>query len=1056
MKQLLVLLTLLICQPFTAPDLTAKPHVGADEPVNVLLIVADDLNCNLSCYGHELVKSPHIDRLAARGVRFDRAYCQYPLCNPTRASFLTGLRPNATRVFDNGAHFRTAAPDIVTLPEHFRRNGYATAGIGKLFHDGVPKGTTGLNDPQSWDYSINPHGRERDEIDRIHSLIPGKVGGQVSWLADEGDSAELTDAVRASAAIEWLKKHQKQDGKQKPFFLAVGFYRPHTPYVAPASYFERYPLDRIDLPEQPFADRDDIPLAALPDKPEQLEMTDEQRRSAIQGYYASTSFMDAQVGRLMTALEELDLTSRTVVVFMSDHGYHLGEHGLWQKRSLFEESARVPLIIAAPNIEPSVRASQRLVELVDLFPTLADLCGLSHPVHLQGRSLEPLLARPDAPFRADALTQVICATHSLARPNSPQGYSIRTERYRYTQWNDGQEGIELYDHANDPREQSNRAFDPAYQEVVVKLRKRLANRVRSRTRESSEAEVSRLPLRDETSRSPVRIVTLGDSITKGARRGVRTDQTFAALLERSLSAQGLAIEVANAGIGGERTDQALKRLDDIISLKPHLVTIMYGTNDSAIDRGKNSSRLSSAKYRTNLVQIVDKLKAAGIAPVLMTEPCMGDAQRVNGIGEHPNIALETFTNHCRKVARELDVPLVDHFRYWTKQSESGIDVGQWTTDQCHPNPEGHRQIAVRMLPTVAFALAQAGIAEPIGNNHRMKQVVAIDGVCAWPNLTLLPDGTIAAVVFNQPSHGQQEGDIDCWASRDGLKWERRSTITRHERNTIRMNHAAGVARNGNFVVLCSGWTNEKQPERPKQLPFRDAVLRPWVLRSKDGGRTWEKRDTFPAAEAGWTEYIPFGDIWVGKDGALHTSCYQGQYTDPTKTFKPKGWRSWHFRSDDDGWTWKPVSIIGARHNETNLFPLGGKSWLAAARFDRMELIRSDDNGVSWGDPQPVTQRNEINGHLIRLEDDRLLLSYGVRVRGQRGVCAKLSSDDGQTWSEPVRLAYTVGNADCGYPSSVQLPNGKIVTAWYSKQTPNHDGYHMGITKWNAPGIKKTN
>ena len=680
----------------------ANPRVAAGEPLNVLLIVADDLNCNLSCYGHELVKSPHIDRLATRGVRFDRAYCQYPLCNPTRASFLTGLRPDATRVFDNGAHFRTAAPSVVTLPEHFRRNGYATAGIGKLFHDGVPKGTTGLNDPQSWDYSINPHGRERDEVDRIHSLIPGKVGGQVSWLADEGDPAELTDALRALAAIEWLKKHRKQ----KPFFLAVGFYRPHTPYVAPASYFEQYPLDRIDVPEQPFADRDDIPLAALSDKPEQLGMTDAQRRRAIQGYFAATSFMDAQVGRLISALEELDLTSRTVVVFMSDHGYHLGEHGLWQKRSLFEESARVPLIIAAPNIKSSGSASRRLVELVDLFPTLADLCGLSHPVHLQGRSLERLLTRPDAPFREDALTQVICATHSLARPNSPQGYSIRTERYRYTQWNGGREGVELYDHANDPREQSNRAFDPAYQEVVVKLRKRLTERIGESTG-GDGATVHGLATAGSES---VRIVTLGDSITKGVRLGVREDQTFAALLERSLSAQGLAIEVVNAGIGGERTDQALKRLDEIIALKPHLVTIMYGTNDSAVDRGKKSSRLSSAKYRANLVQIVNRLKAAGIAPVLMTEPCMGDAQRLNGVDEHPNVSLAKFTNHCRRVAGELDVPLVDHFRYWTRQNESGIDVGQWTTDQCHPNPKGHRQIAARILPTVSFALAQARIA----------------------------------------------------------------------------------------------------------------------------------------------------------------------------------------------------------------------------------------------------------------------------------------------------------------------------------------------------------
>jgi len=329
------------------------------------------------------------------------------------------------------------------------------------------------------------------------------------------------------------------------------------------------------------------------------------------------------------------------------------------------------------------------------------------------------------------------------------------------------------------------------------------------------------------------------------------------------------------------------------------------------------------------------------------------------------------------------------------------------------------------------------------------RIVAVTNVCAWPNLTLLPDGTIAAVLFNSPTHGQGEGDIDCWASTDGRKWERRSQITKHHKNTVRMNHASGVAHNGDFIVLCSGWTDEKQPERPKQQAFRDDILDVWTLRSADGGHTWKKASGFPAAEAGWTEYIPFGDIWKGNDGVLHTSCYQGQYRDPTKSFRTKGWRSWFFTSDDDGRTWKRGSIIGARHNETDVFPLGNDNWLAAARIDRMELLRSTDNGKSWGKPAPVTDRNEINGHLMRLNDGRLLLSYGVRVPGRRGVCAKTSFDEGKSWSQPVRLSDSVGNADCGYPSSVQLKDGKIVTAWYSKQTPDHDGYHMGVTTWRA-------
>ena len=345
----------------------------------------------------------------------------------------------------------------------------------------------------------------------------------------------------------------------------------------------------------------------------------------------------------------------------------------------------------------------------------------------------------------------------------------------------------------------------------------------------------------------------------------------------------------------------------------------------------------------------------------------------------------------------------------------------------------------------SMVVIDAGEPEP----EMIGRVVAVEGVCAWPNLTLMGDGTVVAIFHNRPSHGQQEGDVDCWASRDGLSWEKRSTVTRHEPNTVRMNHAAGVAKNGDLVVLCSGWTNVKQPERPKQAAFRDAILRSWVLRSADGGRTWEKREAFPVPEAGWAEYVPFGDIWVGEDGQLHGSCYHGQFKDARQSTRTKAWRSLHFTSEDDGWTWKVGSTIGPRHNETSIFPLGGKRWLAAARVDRMELIRSDDNGVTWQEPEPVTEKSEINGHLMRLKDGRLLLSYGVRVDGRRGVCAKLSDDDGRTWGSPMRLAHTVDKGDCGYPSSVQLASGAVVTAWYSNMTPEYKGYHMVVTVWEV-------
>jgi len=363
--------------------------------------------------------------------------------------------------------------------------------------------------------------------------------------------------------------------------------------------------------------------------------------------------------------------------------------------------------------------------------------------------------------------------------------------------------------------------------------------------------------------------------------------------------------------------------------------------------------------------------------------------------------------------------------------------------------------AAALLATLLLApliVVRAGEATPA----RSRSVVAVGNVCAWPNLTLMRDGTVIALLHDQPSHGQQEGDVECWASSDGLQWEKRGAVTEHEPRTIRMNHAAGLARNGDLVVLCSGWTDVKQPGRPKQSAFRDAVLRPWVLRSSDGGRTWTRREDFPETDPGWTEHIPFGDIWTGEDGALHTSCYQGQFSEPAVSTQTKNWRSWHFRSDDDGLTWRRVSIIGPSHNETGIFHLKGKSWMAAARFNHaaVDLIRSDDDGATWQAPHRVTSigngrdQGEINGHLNRLKDGRLLLSYGVRTPGRNGVCAKFSNDEGRTWSEPLRLVTCQG--DCGYPGSVQLPGGSIVTAWYAKQTSLHEGYHMGATVWDAP------
>ena len=462
---LLVTLTVLAAAPASAQ----RPR----QP-NVLLIMADDLNNDLATYGHPIVSTPNLDRLAARGVRFDRAYTQFPLCSPSRVSLLTGLRPDTTRVYDLVTDFRTVLPDVVTLPQLFQRNGYAVVRVGKIYHYGNPGqiGTSGLDDPKSWDSVVNPRGIDKDEETKLTNLTPDRgLGSALAYYASPASDEEHTDGKVATETIALLEKF-----RDRPFFLAAGFYRPHCPFIAPRKYFDMYPLDRIAAPEWSDEETKNVPPPAWFTRPPNWGVGAEGVRETIRAYYASISFLDANVGRLLNALDRLGLSEQTIVVFMSDHGYLLGERGQWMKQMLFERSARAPLIVSAPGVSAKGRPSPRVVEFLDLYPTLAELARLTPPSGLHGRSLVPLLKKPSADWDHPALTQV-----QRAPANMPpfQGYSIRTERWRYMEWEDGKRGRELYDEQRDPGELRNLAADPSRRKDVEKMQRLL-----QRTRDS--------------------------------------------------------------------------------------------------------------------------------------------------------------------------------------------------------------------------------------------------------------------------------------------------------------------------------------------------------------------------------------------------------------------------------------------------------------------------------------------------------------------------------------------------------------------------------------------
>jgi len=441
---------------------------------NVLFIASDDLNVDMNAFDNPYIKTPNLDRLRKMGVRFDKAYNQFPLCAPSRASILTGLRPDKTQVKDLFTFFRDNIPNVVTLPQLFKNNGYFSARVGKMYHYGVPSqiGTNGQDDSLSWNLRVNPKGIDKEQEQNITNYQPGvALGGALSFWAAPGTDDDQTDGKVANEAMKIMENH-----KNEPFFMAVGFFRPHTPFVAPKKYFDLYPLDKIRLPEERADDWDNKPSIARYTLKDHYGLNVQQRKEVTQAYYASISFMDAQVGKLLDKLDKLGLTENTIIVFWSDHGFSLGQHAQWQKQTLFEHVARVPLIISAPDLSKD-RINASIVEMLDIYPTLAELAGLTAPKEIQGKSLVNLLKNPEVTLDAAAYTDLQKSMKEKGwYPNIDKPYvgrSVRYRQWRYTEWNGGKDGAELYDYNIDPHEFRNLANDENYVQIRDMLKKKL-------------------------------------------------------------------------------------------------------------------------------------------------------------------------------------------------------------------------------------------------------------------------------------------------------------------------------------------------------------------------------------------------------------------------------------------------------------------------------------------------------------------------------------------------------------------------------------------------------
>lgn len=462
------------CLAIVALVASSLVAVAAEPKLNVLFIAVDDLRPELGCYGAKHMRTPNLDRLASRGLLFERAYCQVAVCNPSRNSLLSGCRPDTTQIFSNQTFLRMTMPDVLTLPQHFKNQGYTSLSLGKVFHHSEREPG---DDPQSWSEPSWYHGKPyrhwftKESLDYVKRLKALPTAQQPKQLraapfeaADEPDDV-YPDGQTATKAIETLRQLKSAD---KPFFLGVGFVKPHLPLTCPQKYWDLYPADATQLAPNPFrpqgapepAFHNWYELRSYGTVPPSGDLSPEMALNLTRGYRACVSFMDAQVGRVLDELDQLGLRDQTVVVLWGDHGYHLGENAVWTKMTNFELGTHVPLIVSVPKSATAGRRTRGLVELVDLYPTLAELCGLTLPGHLEGTSFAPLIDQPDRAWKTAAFSQYV-------RPGKPpiMGRTVRTNRWRYTEWTNPQHetvGVELYDEEQDPQENVNLAAEAAH------------------------------------------------------------------------------------------------------------------------------------------------------------------------------------------------------------------------------------------------------------------------------------------------------------------------------------------------------------------------------------------------------------------------------------------------------------------------------------------------------------------------------------------------------------------------------------------------------------------